>query len=201
MTFFDDMPESPQGSRKPQPVRPAWAGPPSNELPGVVHVGDFLHSSERMALAVKLVEVYSTGCLLDLTWTVRRREESDTQWREVMDQGFNHPGSRTVGDSGLMVGISYADGGKAIATQDVPFAPRHEGVAGPVLAVLGGGGGAANDEMVQASARYWLWPLPVEADTQIMAQWEALGVPESSLTLSAEELSAALANIRTYWSE
>ncbi|WP_284975466.1 hypothetical protein [Arthrobacter sp. efr-133-TYG-104] len=201
MTFFDDMPESTQGSRKPRPVRPAWAGPPSNELPGVLHIGEFLHSSERMVLALKLVEVYSTGCLLDLAWTVRRRGDSDNQWREVMDQGFNHPGSRTAWDSGLMVGISYADGGRAIAAQDVPAVPGNDDVAGPVLAVLGRGGGAANDEMVQASARYWLWPLPVEADTQLVAQWEALGVPESSLTLSAEELSAALANIRTYWSE
>ncbi|MFE4196544.1 hypothetical protein ACFRJ9_11815 [Paenarthrobacter sp. NPDC056912] len=199
MNFFDDVPEPLPRPRQPQPVRPGWSGPPSDELPGVVHIGGFLYSSPNAVLALKLVEVYSTGCLLDLVWTLRRGDESDREWRDVMDQGFNHPASRMAGDNGLMVGVAYPDGRKAIASHPDPA--MFEDVTGPVLAVLGGGGGSGNDHMVQSSARYWLWPLPVEADTRLVAQWEALGMPESSLVVSGERLGDALGNIRTYWSE
>jgi hypothetical protein len=70
-----------------------------------------------------------------------------------------------------------------------------------VLTTLGGGGGSSNDEIVQSTAHYWLWPLPVEGDTQLVARWDALGMPESSLTLSGEQLSDALGKIRKYWTE
>lgn len=202
MTFFDDLPEPPQRPRQPQPLRPGWSGPPSDELPGVVHIGEFVYNSRQIVMALKLVEVYSTGCTLDLVWSVRRGDESDREWREVMDQTFNHPRSSLDTGTGLQIGVAFPDGRKAVAAIYGPS--MYEGtddVTGPVLTTLGGGGGSSNDEIVQSTAHYWLWPLPAEGDTQLVARWDALGMPESSLTLSGEQLSDALGKIRKYWTE
>lgn len=202
MTFFDDLPEPPQRPRQPQPLRPGWSGPPSDELPGVVHIGEFVHNSRQMVMALKLVEVYSTGCVLDLVWSVRRGDESDREWRDVMDRSFNHPRSSIDIGTGLQVGVAFPDGRKAVAA--VHGTSMYEGtddVTGPVLTTLGGGGGSSNDEVVQSTAHYWLWPLPLDGDTQLVARWDELGMPESSLTLSGEQLSDALGKIRKYWTE
>jgi hypothetical protein len=86
MTFFQDLPvpEEPRRSRTVRYVPPAWAGAPAHELPAVVHIGQFLHSSRSFVLAVELAKVYSTGCSLDLTWTLRRAEEDDEAWAQLM---------------------------------------------------------------------------------------------------------------------
>lgn len=197
MTFFDDLPEPPQRPRQPQPLRPGWSGPPSNELPGVVHVGEFVHNSPTTVIALKSVEVYSTGCLLELVWSVRRSDESDREWRDVMEESFSRPAL-----PGAMVGVALPDGRKAIASY--PNAEMFDGtddVTGPVLTNIGGGGSSGNDETVQGSANYWLWPLPVEGDSKLVAKWEELGMPEGSLVVSGEKLSDALGKIRKYWSE
>ena len=47
----------------------------------------------------------------------------------------------------------------------------------------------------------WLWPLPLEGDTQLIAKWDAIGLPESSVVISAEQLGQALGKVRKYWSD
>ncbi|MEV7606524.1 hypothetical protein AB0N65_13890 [Paenarthrobacter sp. NPDC089322] len=201
MTFFDDLPEPPPRPRQPQPLRSGWSGPPSDELPGVVPIGEFIHNSPRMVMALKSVEVYSTGCVLDVVWIVRRGEETDREWRDVMDQGFNHPGSSLSADVGLMVGVGYPDGRKAIASRPTPSMFEDDDVTGPVLTMIGGGGGSGNDDMVQSSAHYWLWPLPLEGDTRLVAKWEGLGMDEASVVLSGEQVGEALGRVRRFWTD
>lgn len=197
MTFFDDLSEPPVRPRQPQPIRPGWFGPPSDELPGIVPVGGFLHRGPTSVVALKLVEVYSTGCLLDVAWSIRRTDESDREWRDVQERSFSRPGL-----PGIMIGVGFPDGRKAIAAHPTPsMVEDTDDVSGPVLTHRGGGGGSAGEEQVEGSAQYWLWPLPVEGDTKLVAKWEDLGVPESSLTLSGEQLGEALGNVRRYWSE
>ncbi|BCW59898.1 hypothetical protein [Arthrobacter sp. StoSoilB20] len=202
MSFFDDLPEPPERARQPQPLRPGWAGPPSDELPGVVTAGGFVHQSQRMVAALKLVEVYSTGCLLDLVWSVRRRDESDQEWREIVEESYNHPRSSLDTRAGLELGVALADGHKAVAAIHGPASFEDTGdVTGPVLTTLGGGGGSNNTDYVQFTGRYWLWPLPLDGDTTLVARWDALGMPESSLELSGVQLGEALGRVRNYWME
>lgn len=202
MSFFDDLPEQPPRPRQTQPVQPGWYGPPSDELPGVALVGGFFHKSQRMVVALKLVEVYSTGCLLELVWSVRRGNESDQEWRETVEASYNHPRSSLDTRTGLELGVATADGRKAVAAIHGPSTfPEAEEVAGPVLTTLGGGGGSNNDEYVQFTGRYWLWPLPVEEDTTLVVRWQALGIPECSLVLPGVQLAEALGRVLNYWSE
>ncbi|MET3901772.1 hypothetical protein [Paenarthrobacter sp. 4246] len=201
MSFFDDLPEPPEEARQPQPLRPGWAGPPSDELPGVVPGGGFVYQSQRMVVALKLVEVYSTGCLLDLVWSVRRMDESEQEWREIVEECYNNPRSSLDSRTGLELGVAFADGRKAVAAIHGPAAFEDtDDVTGPVLTALGGGGGSNNGDYVQFTGRYWLWPLPLEGDTTLVARWEALGLPESSLELSGVQLGEALGRVRNYWS-
>lgn len=154
-----------------------------------------------MVVALKLVEVYSTGCLLDLVWSIRRMDESDQEWREIVEESYNHPRSSLDPRTGLQLGVSFADGRKAVAALHGPAAFEDtDDVTGPVLTTLGGGGGSNNGDYVQFAGRYWLWPLPLEGDTTLVARWEALGLPESSLELSGVQLGDALGRGRNYWS-
>ncbi|VXC68039.1 conserved hypothetical protein [Arthrobacter sp. 9V] len=201
MSFFGDLPEPPAQPREPQPVQPGWFGPPSDELPGIARVGGFVYKSQHKVVVLKLVEVYSTGCLLDLVWSVQRGSESDQEWREVVEEGYNHPRSSLDTRTGLEVGVAFADGRKAVAAIHGPSAFEDPlDVAGPVLATLGGGGGSNNSGFVQFTGRYWLWPLPLE-DITLVVRWQALGIPESSLVLSGQQLNAALDGVQKYWDD
>jgi hypothetical protein len=58
MTFFQDLPVPPERPRPPRHVMPVWVGPPANELPVVIHVGNILHRTPGLVMAVKSVEVF-----------------------------------------------------------------------------------------------------------------------------------------------
>ncbi|WP_426003791.1 hypothetical protein ACPFL9_15795 [Paenarthrobacter sp. NyZ202] len=197
MTFFDDLPEPPARPRQPQPIRPGWAGPPSDELPGVAHIGEFIHSSQRAVVALKSVEVYSTGCVLELMGVVRRGQETDREWRDVMEQVFQRPGASD--GAGFLIGVAYPDGRRAVASQPMPPMFEDADIAGPVLVPIGGGGANGGDHSVEVKARYWLWPLPVDGDCQVVAKWDTVGVDESSVVLASEVLGSGLARIRKFW--
>ncbi|GAA2846792.1 hypothetical protein [Paenarthrobacter ilicis] len=196
MSFFEHLPEPPARTTPPQPIRPAWSGPPTDELPGTVDIGEFLHRGEHTVLAVKTLEVYSTGCLLTLVWSVRRGNESDGQWRELAEESFNRPLSG-VG-SGLELGVKLADDRRVAAT--FHDASAREDPAGPVLTVLGGGGSGSNDFHVQGSGRYWLWPLAAGGDILLVARWAGLGIDESTVVLPWEPIDQALGRVRNYFS-
>jgi|GEM_PF-6562898 len=106
MSFFDDLPEQPARPREPQPAQPGWLGPPSDELPGIARVGGFVHKDSRTVVVLKLVEVYSTGCLFDLVWSVRRGTESDQEWREMVEESYNRPRSSLDTRDGTGTGCS-----------------------------------------------------------------------------------------------
>lgn len=200
MTFFEDLPEPPERPRH-TPVPPAWAGPPADELPGVVPVSAFVHSSERAALALKSVDVYSTGCVLELVWAVRRAGQTENEWRDVLDRALTPRGPFQPGSEGLLAGVGFGDGRKAIAATTAPGPGEGVDSSSPVLIALEGGGTRGNDGSVQGASRYWLWPLPVEGKATLYTQWEGLGLPESSLALPVDSLPAAARSVRKFWVE
>ncbi|MEO5320293.1 hypothetical protein PV761_17110 [Arthrobacter sp. CC3] len=204
MSFFDDVPEPPQRPRPPKHVPPVWAGPPSDELPAVVPLGQFLHRSARMIMAAKSVDVFSIGCLIEVVWCVRRSDETDSQWSVVTDQCFNRGGYRLDSETGrggaLRFGVALPDGRKTTTSHlHLGMFDGSEQVAGPVLMMAGGGGGSANDEEIFSSTRFWLWPLPLGGDTLLVAQWDDLGMAEVSVHISGELLAAATPKVQKYW--
>jgi hypothetical protein len=204
MSFFDDLPARPERPRQPKPVPPVWAGPPSDELPAVVSLGQFFHRSAQMVMAAKSVEVFSTGCLIEVVWSVRRADESDSDWSRVTDQCFNRGPYRLDSENGcdgaLRFGVAFPDGRKATTAQLHPgMFEGAEPVTGPVLMMAGGGGGSGNDDELFCSSKFWLWPLPLGGDTRVVAQWDDLGMKEESVLVAGEQLGTAAANVQKYW--
>lgn len=204
MSFFDDLPEPPQRPRPPRHVPPVWAGPPPDELPAIVPLGQFFHRSARMVMAAKSVEVFSNGCLIEVVWSVRRSGETDSEWSVVTDQCFNRGGYRLDSDSGrggaLRFGVAFPDGRKTTTSQLYPgMFDGSEPAVGPVLMMAGGGSGSGNDEEIFSSSRFWLWPLPLGGDTRVVAEWDDLGMPEVSLLIRGEQLAAAAPKAQKYW--
>lgn len=209
MTFFQDLPvpEPPRRGRTVRYVPPEWAGAPRYELPAVVHLGLFLHRSPTFIMAVESVKVHSTGCLFDLSWRLRRRNESDEQWDELNASFFSQPHARWARPrqplAALLCGVQLADGSKASSgamlnrPHPAPNAPNPDP---PVLLFQGQGGNGGDDEM-SSSGTLWLWPLPPAGDLRLVTQWTDMGMPETSITLDGGHLRDAAARVQPYWPE
>ena len=85
MTFFQDysIPALPPRPRTPQFTPPPWTAPPRYELPAVVPVGRFVHKSPTFVMSVEAIKVYSTGCIMDMNWILRRTDQGDRKWAEI----------------------------------------------------------------------------------------------------------------------
>ena len=207
MTFFQDLPvpEPPRRGRAVRYVPPAWAGAPRHELPAVVHLGRFLHLSPAFVMAVESVKVYSTGCVFELSWKLRRQDESDEQWHELNASFFSQPHARWAKPdmplAALLCGVEFPDGAKAStgAMLDRPHpAPNAPQPEPPVLLFQGRGGGGGDDEM-SGTGTLWLWPLPPAGNLRLVAQWTDMGMAESSIILDGIQLRDAAAGAREYW--
>ncbi|WP_456504811.1 hypothetical protein [Arthrobacter sp. UYCu723] len=155
-------------------------------------------------MAAKSLEVFSTGCLIEVVWSVRRGTESDRDWSMVTDQCFNRGRYRLDSENGrggaLRFGVAFPDGRKATTTQLYPgMFDGTEQVTGPVLMMSGGGGGTGSDDEVSASTKFWLWPLPLAGDTRVVAQWDDIGMKEESIIVTGEQLRTAAAKVQKYW--
>ena len=187
---------------RPDNTRPIWAGPPHDELPDVLSLGQFFHKSARMVMAAKSAEVFSSGCLIEIVWCVRRTSESDAAWNRVTRQclrGAYRLGADGGNSGALRFSVLFPDGRKATTA---PLQPRlfdaTDPARGPVL-MLAGSGGSGNDDEAFSSSSFWLWPLPLDGYTEIFAQWDDLGMEEESIRVNGEQLAKAAANIQKYW--
>jgi hypothetical protein len=194
----------PDRPRPPKHVPPVWAGPPSDELPVIVSLGQFFYRSAKMVMAAKSVEVFSTGCLIEVLWSIRRGSESDREWSRVTDRCFNRGRYRLDSENGragaLRFGVAFPDGRKATTNQLSPgMYDGTEQVTGPVLMMPGGGSGSGSDDEVFSSTKFWLWPLPLDGDTRVAAQWDDIGMQEASIILTGEKLRTAATKVQKFW--
>lgn len=207
MTFFQDLPvpEEPRRGRTFRYVPPAWAGAPAHELPAVVHIGQFLRRSPTFIMAVELAKVYSTGCSFDLTWTLRRGNEDDKAWAQLTAAFFGHPHSMQAIErrpfAALLLGVQLADGTKARADSTLHgrYPPGTAKQPDPPVLILQGNGGNGGDDEMAGKGSVWLWPLPPAGDLRLVAQWEELGMPETSIAIDGGQLREAAAGAQKYW--
>ncbi|WP_420178790.1 hypothetical protein [Paenarthrobacter sp. TA1.8] len=204
MNFFEDFPK-PEPVERPKSVKfvpPPWAGPSQDELPTVMHIGQFLHRSPNLVLMVKSADVFRTGCLFEVSWIIRRHEENDEEWSILHSSVFQHGPVRgpSSEDLQLLFGVELPDGTKARTTvfgMGSFLDPNNQPEA-PVLSFRGGGGGGGDDEL-SSSGNLWLWPLPADGDIRLLAQWKGLGVEECSIVIDGSQLSAAAAGVQSLW--
>lgn len=207
VTFFQDFPIPPSYPKAPSArfVPPPWAAPPAYELPAVVHLGKFLHRGPAMVMALRSVEVFSTGCSFNLSWVFRRDEESEDEWAEKHSLFFQ-PGMgirRGTGHlAGLMFGVQLSDGSKASTVTRGPhgFMGSNEEPEPSTLSLNNSGGSGADDELA-GTGTLWLWPLPPAGDFRLVAQWADFGMEETSLTLDGGQLRTAAAGVQQFWPE
>ncbi|MDN4645076.1 hypothetical protein [Arthrobacter sp. PsM3] len=204
MTFFQDfpVPPAPPRGRAVKYVPPVWAGPPEYELPAVLHIGQFLHLSPTMVVAVKSAAVFSTGCTFDVSWTIRRAERTDEEWADLNEVFFRPgPGPRRGSGAGsmLLFGAAFPDGSKS-STGAHPhgFFESTEEPAPPVLLLRNGGGSGGDDEF-SGSGILWLWPLPPAGELRMVAQWKDFGLEECSIVLDGAQLRDAASGVQKFW--
>jgi hypothetical protein len=209
MTFFQDypIPTPPARPRNPQFTPPAWVTAPRYELPAVVPVGQFLYKSHTFVIAIEAAKVYSTGCVFETSWMLRRTDQDDRRWSE-MNAVFHRPaphlrdGAISV-DSVLLFGMQFPDGTKTSTSSLAMYeqsAPLDQKPDGPVFEFRPKGGNGGDDDM-SATGMLWLWPLPPAGDLRLLAQWTSMGMPESSIVLDGGRLQAAAASVQKFWPE
>lgn len=204
MTFFKDfpVPPAPPRGRAARYVPPVWAGAPPYELPVVVHIGQFLHRSPAMVMAVKSADVFSTGCSFDVSWAIRRGEQTDEEWADLNDMVFR-PGRAAGRGSGrasmLLFGAAFPDGSKS-STGAHPHGVFEgpEEPAPPVLLMRNGGRSGGDDEF-SGSCTLWLWPLPPAGKLQLVAAWKDFGLEECSILLDGSQLRGAATGVQKFW--
>jgi len=209
VTFFQDysVPAPPPRPRTPQFTPPPWAGAPRYELPAVIPVSRFIYKSPTLVMALETIKVYSTGCVFEMSWILRRTDQDDRRWSE-----FNHAFHRPAphlhdgdisADSVLLFGMQFPDGTKA-STSSLAMYGRstlmdHE-PDGPVFDFRPMGGNGGEDDM-SATGRLWLWPLPPAGDLRLVAQWTDMGMSENSIVLDGAQLREAAAGAQKYWEQ
>lgn len=158
-------------------------------------------------MAVELAKVYSTGCSFDLTWALRRAEESNEEWAKLNGAFFGHPHSMQALErrpfAALLLGIQLADRTKARAdsTLHARYPPSTEQQPDPPALILQNHGGNGGDDETAGKGSLWLWPLPPAGGLRLVAQWAELGMPESSITIDGSLLREAAAEAQKYWPE
>ncbi|MDQ0117996.1 hypothetical protein AB0280_17425 [Pseudarthrobacter sp902506025] len=207
MTFFQDfpVPPLPPRPRTTSYVPPPWAAAPVYELPAAVHVGRFLSRTPGMVVAIRSADVFSTGCLFNLSWVFRRAEQTEEDWADLQHLFFQ-PGRgirRGSGrQTGLMFGVEFPDGSKASTGVLGPHGLMERGQEPePPTLVLNNGGGSGGDDEFSGSGTLWLWPLPPAGDLRLVAQWTDFGMEETSLMLDGGALRQAAASVQPYWQE
>jgi len=202
MNFFQDLPSPPEQPRPAIHKRPEWLGPPSHELPAVIHVGKFLHRSPGVVVAVKSVEVFSTGCSIHVVWNMRQAEESDEDWAAARERFFQRfpstPSKDRDPNSALLFGVAFPDG-RTTTTAHVRLGMLDGSgpVTGPVLMMHGRGSHGGDDELT-GSAELWVWPFPEGGDLRLVAQWKDAGMPEQSVVFDGKELTSAVLDVQKY---
>ncbi|WP_224027161.1 hypothetical protein [Arthrobacter sp. NicSoilC5] len=142
---------------------------------------------------------------MDVSWLLRRGDETDQEWAMTHATFFNSrhvPMSASKGTE-LLFGVQFPDGSKAstgsITSPFMPEDPTYRPDP-PVLYLQNRGGGGGGDEL-GGSGTIWMWPLPPAGDLRLVAQWTDMGISESSITLDGTQLREAAAGAQKYWPE
>jgi hypothetical protein len=201
VSFFSfggpQLPE-PEEERAPYRREPALFGPSPDEVGRPIAASFVLARSEKAAVAVQAIRAYSTGCLFEVTWVIRRTDETAAQWREVHEVAFRHdPTGRGDGTS-LLLGVALSDGTSARSNDRFDW---RESGQGPRLVDSGGSSGSGGTERIHGTTARWLHPLPPPPTMDLICAWPRFGIDESRRTVDTAALRDAADNAHWIWPE
>jgi len=186
MSFFPPLPEP-----DPLPPRSYESGPgeaPPNWAPGAVPWSVLLARSADTAVALTHAVAYPQGMAFTVTTLLRPGGEGDREdahWRP-----------RTGSARGLRLGLEVADGRRAYCgggLAPVP-APGPRAPDGFSLVSHEGGGSALVYRHL-----CWMWPLPPAAPLTFWCEWQARGIPETSVGVDATDAVGAARRAVELW--
>jgi hypothetical protein len=156
-------------------------------MPAILPVNAVLGKGQKAALVLPSLRVYPTGVVLEVVVMRNPREELEHE-----PMGFVRH------DLWPRIGVQFADGRRA--GERPVFGPMgvpkdDDGLpTEPMLMHRGGGGGGAEYHM-----NVWLYPLPPAGPFHVFAQWEVIGLDETSVELDGAAIREAAAAAVTVW--
>jgi hypothetical protein len=193
VTFFPPDPPHDDDDPAVHPTDPWWK-PSDDELPALLPIGEVIVSTDAAALILTLARVYRNGVELVIDRRIRRGAMSAREWHQMQwalhgQYGPDDPGR-------LRYGVALGDGQHLVL--DRPSATYGETPEHHFLSQTGGSGGGGED-FYRFDDGLWLWPLPPEGPLEVVAQWPAMGVPESRVVLDSALLLEKAAQARQLW--
>jgi hypothetical protein len=179
--------------------RPAWFGPPEDELGVCVPLSRVVGRSDTAVVALRQAIAYSNGVTLDFVAAARGLRERDTN-RFFHSQHFGVVHAEDLSDAVLRIGIEFPGEIRVSSLVDRRHALRPDREpTGPVLFPSGGGGGTSGRGRVAMSPTYWLWPLPAAGPWRVFIEWPAVDVALSSLEIDGAAIVRAAAGSQQLW--
>ena len=170
-------------------VRPAWVGPPENELGRAVDVAKILGRSDTGLVAFAYAVAYSTGVSLSLYARANGLKASDTH-RLFHEQHVALRGDdEDLPDGFLRVGIELPGG--ALVSNLRGHRWQQSEPEGPLLNPSGGGGGQSSGDSVEMHPGFWLYPLVGEGTMRVSIEWPLVGIGFTTVELDATPLREA----------
>jgi hypothetical protein len=194
MGFFEpppppDAPDEPDDYR-----RPAWLGPPENELGCPVPLRLVLARTAEVAIAVVGGAAFRSGFEVSLTVVSRSLLEAELDPGLFMHRPYRRGGEPGIPHELLRFGVELADGTKATNVAPWLGGGPDEPPPGPVLNPGSGGGGGRNWR-----SDYWLWPLPPPGPIAFVCEWPAQGVELTRVEVDAEPIREAASRSEVLW--
>ena len=199
--FFAPPPPPPRREDAQQRYQtPAWMGPPSGVLPGVVELELVLARTDLVAVCLSGVLAYPTG----VTFRLLTMGGPGADDLDLDPHGFHHRMARRTGKQAeiapelLRFGVELPDGRRVTNVANDPFMQMvHAGhdedddssftPQAPVLSEHGGGGGGADWHQDM-----WLWPLPEPGTLALVCEWPAADIPVTRTEVDAAPILAAV---------
>jgi hypothetical protein len=198
MGFFDDAQPSLSMEQDADIWRPAWSGPPGNEIPGDIPGSFLLGRSEDAAILVDGMRAYSTGWTLTLSLLQREIAGPKT----VVDPfgpsiPIDHlPAGMTpqMYNDRMRFGVVFSNGASARSDMMFGVLQRKGAPDGPILWPCGGGMGSH-----AWSSTLWCWPLPPPGPVRLVVQWPEFDIPERSLEIDGAPILEAVECVVEMW--
>ena len=173
-------------------------GPGADEIGRPIDASFVLARTKTLGIAVRGIRVFSSGCVIEIGFILRRTDETAAQWQQMTDAAFGGRFGHRPSKDALLFGVALSDG-TAARTSD--HFHRDQPDDAPHLTSTGGHSGSSGTERLHGSTDLWLRPLPPLPSMDIVCAWPALGLDETRHTIDTTAIHRAAADAHWFWPE
>lgn len=196
--FSSPTTAEPEEPREPYRRESLVHGPGADEIGHPVDASLVLARTQTLAIAVRGIRAFSSGCVIEIGFILRRDDETAEQWQQVTDTAFGGRFGRRAGKDAFLFGVELSDGTTARTTDPLQ---RDQPDDAPRLTSTGGRSGSSGTERLHGSIDLWLRPVPPTPAMDIVCAWPSLGVDETRHTIDTTAIRRAAADAHWFWPE